>query len=266
MARESPGGHAALSLSRLLLFTGAYSTGLLLYLAIEPTRVWMLPLIALLVTLAADGILRDHPAARRQQELLWTAPRLFLPCLLALGSGLFLEDALRGYWVLPGSLVAGAAMAAVLSAEYNSIDPDSPSYAQGRFVLHIGTYLTAFSLYAVVYTFEVSLVPAALCVGLASTLLAVELLHEAESERGRTLVYAGVVGLVVAEARWALYFLPLESYLAAVFLLLVFYLASGLVQHHLSDDLTAPVLTEFAVIAALGVVIVTLGRIFESGG
>jgi len=69
----------------------------------------------------------------------------------------------------------------------------------------------------------------------------------------------------VAQARWALYFLPLESYLAGVFLLLVFYLASGLVQHHLNNDLRPPVVTEFAGITVLGIIIVTLGRVFESG-
>jgi hypothetical protein len=62
-----------------------------------------------------------------------------------------------------------------------------------------------------------------------------------------------------------LYFLPLESYLAGVFLLIIFYVSSGLVQHHLNDDLRAPVIAEFAAISALGVVIVTLGRLFESG-
>jgi len=62
-----------------------------------------------------------------------------------------------------------------------------------------------------------------------------------------------------------LYFLPIESYLAAVFMLLVFYMTSGLVQHHLNDDLRPPVVLEFIGIALVGVAIVTLGRIFESG-
>jgi hypothetical protein len=82
----------------------------------------------------------------------------------------------------------------------------------------------------------------------------------------RALVFAAVVGLIVAEARWALYFLPLESILAGMFLLIVFYLTSGLVQHHLTNDLSRGVVAEFVSSALLGVLIVTLGRIFESGG
>jgi hypothetical protein len=153
----------------------------------------------------------------------------------------------------------------VLYAQHVSIDGASASYATARFVLNIGTYLTAFALFAVVYAFDVALVPAALTVGLVSLLLAVEVLREAEADPVRALVFAGVIGLVVAEARWALYFLPLESYLAGVFLLIVFYVASGLVQHHLNDDLQGSVLAEFAAMGALGVLIVTLGRVFEAG-
>ena len=108
--------------------------------------------------------------------------------------------------------------------------------------------------------------PATATVGLVSLLLAVEVLREAEADPMRALVFAGAIGLVAAQARWALYFLPLESYLAGVFLLLVFYVSSGLVQHHLDDDLQAPVVTEFSLITLAGILIVALGRIFESTG
>ena len=49
-------------------------------------------------------------------------------------------------------------------------------------VLNLGTYLGAFAFYAVVYTLDVSLVPAAVAVGLVSMLLAVEVLREADIE------------------------------------------------------------------------------------
>ena len=163
-----------------------------------------------------------------------------------------------------GVLAAALLMGLVLYAETASLDGQGQFYPAGRFVLNVGTFLTAFAFYVVVYEFEVSLLPAALTVGLISMLLAVEVLREAEADPVRALVFAGAIGLVVAEARWALYFLPLESYLAGVFLLLCFYVSSGLIQHHLDDDLRAPVALEFSVITLLGVIIVALGRIFET--
>jgi hypothetical protein len=251
--------------SRVPLLAGVYAAGLLLFLAVEPTKPWILLVVTGVIAVGADGILRDHPHALREDDAAWTAPLLFLPTLLALGVGLFLEDVLRGYWVVPGAMVAALLMGAVLYADHLSIDEDGPHYPAARFVLNIGTYLTGFAFYAVVYSFDVSLVPAALAVGLVSLLLSVEVLREAEADPVRALAFSAVVGLIVAEARWVLYFLPLESYLAGVFLLLVFYMVSGLVQHHLNDDLSPPVVAEFVAIALLGVLIVTLGRVFESG-
>jgi hypothetical protein len=200
-----------------------------------------------------------------EEDIAWTAPSLFLPTLMSLGAGLFLEDALSGYWVVPGVAVAAVLMAMVQYAEYTAVDAYGRGFAGARFLLNLGTFLTAFAFFSVVYSFDVSLIPAAVTVGLISLLLSVEVLRESEADPVRSLVYAAAIGVIVAQARWALYFLPLESYLAGVFLLLVFYLASGLVQHHLNDDLSPPVVTEFAAITVLGIIIVTIGRVFESG-
>ena len=258
-------GPSVLRSARVPLLVGAYAAGLLLFLAVEPTRPWILLVVTGLVALGADGILREHPQSRLESDVAWTVPLLFLPTLMALASGLVLEDVVNGYLVVPGTLAAATLMGAVLYADYVSIDGDHPSYPTARFVLNVGTYLTGFAFYAAVYAYGVSLVPAAIVVGLVSLLLSVEVLREAEADPIRALVFAGVVGIIVAEARWALYFLPLESYLAGVFLLLVFYMVSGLVQHHLNDDLDGPVIIEFASIALVGVLIVTLGRVFEAG-
>jgi hypothetical protein len=254
-----------MSSSRIPLLVLVYAFGLVLFLAIEPTKTWILMVVTGLVALGVDGTLRTHPRAVLEEDIVWTAPLLFLPTLMALGAGLFLEDALDGYWILPGAGVAAVLMGATLYAEYVTVDPYGPAYTGARFLLNLGTFLTAFAFYSVVCSFDVSLVPAAIVVGLISVLLSVELLRESDADPRRALVYAATIGIIVAQARWALYFLPLESYLAGVFLLLVFYLTSGLVQHHLNDDLRTPVITEFAAIAILGVIIVTIGRIFESG-
>jgi hypothetical protein len=243
-----------------------YAIGVLLFLAIEPTHPWILLVVTVLVTLGTDGVLRAHPLGDFRGDPAATAPFLFLPALYTLGSGLFLEDVLKGYWAVPGVIAGSALLGAIALADYNSVDPQDAFYPLARLMLNIGTYLTAFAFFSVVYTFDISLVPAAVAVGLVTLLLSVEILREAEADPVRALVYAGVVGLVVAEARWGLYFLPLESYLAAVFLLLVFYLGSGLVQHHLADDLRGPVVMEFVLIAVVGILIVALGRIFESSG
>lgn len=139
----------AFSTSRVVLLVAAFSLGLLLFLSIEPTEPWILLVVTAVVAIGADGILRDHPIAAFEDDIAWTAPFLFLPTMLALASGLFLEDAISGYWVLPGVLIVAALMGSVLFAGQASVDQDGPLYPASRFILNIGTYLTAFGLLAV---------------------------------------------------------------------------------------------------------------------
>ena len=63
----------------LVLIFGA---GLLLFLAVSPNKPWILLLVTGLVAIGTDGILREHPHAQRENDLVWTAPLLFLPTLL----------------------------------------------------------------------------------------------------------------------------------------------------------------------------------------
>jgi hypothetical protein len=250
---------------RIPLVAGIYALGLGLYLLIEPTQAWLLPFVAVLVALGTDGIVRSHPNSIFR-EALDAAPYLLVPTILTLASGFFLEDTVVSYWTLLAALVAGGLMAAVLYAEYVSVDIESPLYPAARFALNVATYLSAFGLYAAMYDFGLGLVRAAFCVGLVSLVLAAEVLRETEimpppvaRESLRSLGFAAAIGLIVAEARWALYFVPLDGFLAAVLLLLFFYVASGIVQHYVTGHLSWQVSVEFALVASLGLLMIVLG-------
>ena len=67
--------------------------------------------------------------------------------------------------------------------------------------------------------------------------------------------------MIVAEARWVLYFIPLDGFLAGVFILLVFYLTTGVISHYLTDHLDRNVLMEFALVSLVGLAIVVGGRV-----
>ena len=245
------------------LLTVVYGIGLALYLGVEPTQPWILLALVGLVGLGADGILRSHPEAGLR-GIADTAPFLFIPVLFALASGLFLEETISGYEAVPAAIVSSLLFAGALYGEYTSVS-HGPSYAFGRLALHVLTYVAAFGFYAVVFEFDVELLPAAFAIGLFSMLLAVELFREAEADAYRALVFAGAIGLVVAELRWALYFIPLEEFLSAIVLLLGFYLATGLVQHHLTNDLDRRIALEFGVVTAAGVAIIVIGRALSLG-
>lgn len=245
---------------RIPLLALIYAVGLTLFIAIDPVQPWILLVLTVLVGLGADGIIRSHPAGEFH-TVADTAPFLFVPVLFTLSSGLFLEDVILSYWAVPAVIAAGVLMAATLYAEHVSVEPGSASFPFARFLLNVITYLTAFGFYAVVYGFEVDLLPAAFAAGLISMLLSVEVFREAEADPLRALVFAAVIGVIVAEARWVLYFIPLEGFLAGVFILLVFYLATGVISHYLTDHLDRDVLAEFALVTAAGLAIVIGGRV-----
>jgi hypothetical protein len=236
----------------------AYAAGMGLFLAVEPTQPWVLLLLVGLMGLGVDGIVRAHPRGdfRNPAD---TAPYLFIPVLFTLASGLFFEELVEGYWNAAAVLAATVLFGVAVQAEYASVDTEAPSHAPARFILNILTYLTAFGFYSVVYSFDVALLPSALAAGLVSLLLAVEVFREAEADPMRTLVFAAATGLIVGEMRWMLYFVPLEGFLAAVFLLLAFYLTSGLIHHHLIGHLDRIVALEFALVTLAGLGIVILG-------
>jgi hypothetical protein len=219
----------------------------------------MLLALTAIMALGADGIVRSHPRGGFR-TVADTSPYLFVPVLYTLSAGLFLEDVILSYWAAPAVIGASALMAATLYAEYISIEQDHPRFPLARLVLNIATYLTAFGFYAVVYGFDVELAPAAFAVGLVSTLLAVEIFREAEADPVRALVFAAVIGVVLGEARWVLYFMPLDGFLAGVALLLVFYLSTGVISHYLTEHLDRGVVLEFVLVTLAGLAIVVGGR------
>lgn len=241
------------------LFSLIFGLWLQLFLSIDPVQSWILLTLAVAVAVGTDGIVRSHPQGDFR-TIADTSPYLFVPVLFTLSAGLFLEDVILSYWTVPAVIGASALLGTAVYAEHVTVDPDNPQFPLARFLLNVITYLTAFGFYAVVYGFDVNLAPAALAVGLVSTLLAVEIFREAEADAIRALVFAAVIGLVVAEARWVLYFLPLDGFLAGVFLLLVFYLSTGVISHYLTNHLDRGVLLEFAVVTAAGLAIVIGGR------
>ena len=238
--------------------------GMAFYLAIEPTQGWLLLLLAGLAALGTDGVLRSHPSSpfARFDD---TASFLLLPALLTLGGGLFLEDVVSGYWSVPVGALTTLGFAAVLNGQYLSVDARWPVYTTARLVVSICAYVAAFALFSVVYEFDIGLLGAAFSVGLISLLLSLEILREttpvgATTEARAAIVYPGAIGLFLAQLTWALHFLPLEGFLAAAFLLLAFYAASGVAQNYLLRQLDLATAGEFAVVAAVGLSIVVIAH------
>lgn len=252
---------AVARLDRLYIMAALFAIGFTAYLAIEPTQNWLLLLLAGLVGLSTDAVVRAHPNGGFQR-LDDTALYLFVPVLLTLSLGLFLEEVAEGYWSLLAGLGAAIPFAIVLQAEYDSVDRRSPAYGGARLILNVATYVIAFLFYATIYDFDLGFVAVPFAAGIVSLLLAIEILREEALETPRTLLYAVAIGVLLSEAAVTMNFLPLEGTVAAVFLLLAFYLMTGLMHNYLGDRLSVRAVGEFSGIALLGLLIVVISHAY----
>jgi hypothetical protein len=258
--RQPPALEGTVSrLDRIIGLAAALALGLTAFLAIEPTQNWLLLLLCGLAALGTDGIVRNHPRARFQR-LDDTALFLFVPVLFTLGMGLFFKEVAGGQ----GTVLAGIASVIpyymVLRAEYESVHRGSDSYHYHRLVLNGATYIIAFLFFATIYDFNLPLLTSAFAAGIIGVLLAIEVLREEALDTARTILYAAAVGLLVGQSAWATHFLPLQGGAAAVFLLLAFYLMSGLMHNYLAQRLTARTAGEFGAVALAGLLMVALAH------
>ena len=252
---------AVTRLDRVHALAVVLALGLTAYLAIEPTQSWLLLLLSGLAALGADGVVRTHPKARFHR-LDDTALFLFVPVLFTLGLGLFLEEVAGGHWTIIVGLTSVIPYWAILRAEYESVDRASDDYHYHRLILNIATYVIAFLFFATIYDFELGLATSSFAAGIVSILLGIEVLREEAMDTPRTVIYAIAIGVLLAETAWATHFLPLEGSPAAVFLLLAFYLMTGLMHSYLADRLNPRTAAEFSAVALAGLLIVTVSHTY----
>jgi len=238
-----------------VILTALVSVGFLAFVLIEPTPRWLALLLAIVAGLGVDGVLR---AARHQPFASGadTTPFLFLPALFALATPVFLEYNVEGFWAVPGALIAGLAFGAIVVAEVASVRADEPLRVPARFVAAAATYFVVFALFSLAYAFDLDLAAAVIAVALIGVLLAVELLRDDQIDAYETLVLAGVIGIIVGEARWVLQYMPIDGYLAGLTLLLLFYFVTGVAHAYVVRQLDRTVAAEYGAVALVGIALV----------
>jgi hypothetical protein len=253
-------GELSNRLDRVHVLAVALALLLTLYLTVEPTYNWLLLLVCALAAFGTDAIVRHHPDADFER-LDDTALYLFVPVLFTLSAGIFIEEVAEGYWTAAAGVLSVIPFWLILRAEYESVDRSSASYQTTRLILNGATYVVAFLFFATIYDFDLSTLTASFAAAIVSVLLAIEVLREEGMESTRTILYSLAIGLLLGEAAWAAHFLPLNESAAAVFLLLAFYMMTGLMHNYLARRLGVKTVSEFAAVALAGLAIITLSHV-----
>ena len=244
----------------IAILGGLMTIAFVMFVAIEPTPRWLLLFAAVIAVLGTDGALRQtwpRPFAGTG-DAADSTPYLFLPALAAIAAPMLIEHNVRGYLVLPAALLAGAAFTVVIVAQVSSVRVGTPVYPLARLISTAAVYFAAFTLFSLSYVLDVELPAAVVAVGVVGAMLGVELFREGQVDPLETLLFAVVTGVIVGEARWAMYYIPAGGYLAGLALLLAFFLVTGLLHSHLTRRLNRAVTLEYGGIAAAGVLLVVI--------
>jgi hypothetical protein len=183
------------------------------------------------------------------------------------------------FWILPGLVTVAAAavvpplfankvlwliglgltylsLALVLMAEYHVVDPADPLYGRSRVALNLFTYVAAFVLYAAIYVTRTRSLLSSTAVVVVSIPLAIELLRGTEEGMPRAWTYALVIGLIMGQVTWALNYWGMSGLMGGIWLLMVFYVSTGVVQQHLLGRLSRRVAVEYGLVALVALALV----------
>lgn len=179
-----------------------------------------------------------------------------LPIALVLVAVLLLPYAPSStYWVI-GLMLTGIALGLSMAGIYYTIDPFATGYRRARLGLNALTYATALLLFLVVYRTRVRSIVSATEITLLSGLLALELLRGSGRPLSQVALYAGISGLILGQATWALNYWRLDSLTGGLVLLLLFYNVVSLSQNAIQGPIRRRVLIEHALLTIIGLALI----------
>jgi hypothetical protein len=214
----------------------------------------MLVLVAALISAGADTLIRSHPTLAGQVGRR-TFVHWILPGATALVAGAALNRAPAGpvWWF--GLALTAVALIAVLVAEYIVVDRNDPSWDLAALGLTALAYVVALVLFAVLRSLSARALVSATVSGLVAAGLAWRLLALKGAPAGGSARSAAVVGLVVAEAIWALNYWRVSPSSTGLLAMIPFYLTVGIAQQQLAGRLSARIWVEYIAVGSLALAI-----------
>ncbi len=204
-------------------------------------------LIALVIS-GTDAVVRAHPRSQTG-ELRYRWAFWGLPSALILVALLLLPLAPSVLYWATGLALMGVSLGIAMTGIYHTADPFATGYRRARLGLNALTYAVALIIFLVVYQTRVRSILSATEVMVLSGLLALELLRGSERPLRLVALYAGITGVVLGEATWALNYWRLNSLTGGLLLLVLFYDVVGLAQHAIQGRMSRRVLFEFVLIS-----------------
>ena len=221
---------------------------------------WLLIVSLVIVTCTgADVFIRSHPQMQTRR-------------LPTINLGFVVIELAPGFWILPSftivasfaffrlfgaslgatagilaSVAAGGLLLATLLGQHYALDRRPGVRHNARLALQTIAFLLAFGVFSAVYFARLRTLYSAALIGATGMLLAYALLQWTPPRTGLALL-AFMVGLTLAEATWALNYWAAPFLLGGALLLVIFYVATGLLQNHLEGTLSRRIFWEYGLL------------------
>jgi len=231
---------------------------------------WLLIASLVVITCTgADVFIRSHPQMQTRQ-------------LPTIDLGVVVFELAPGFWILPSftiiasfaffrlfgaslgttagilaSIAAGGLLLATLLGQHYALDRRPGVRHNARLTLQTIAFLLAFGLFSAIYYARLRTLYSAALIGASGALLAYALLQWTPQRHG-LLLLSGMVGLSLAEATWALNYWAAPFLLGGALLLVIFYVASGLLQNHLEGTLSRRIFWEYGLLGGALLVAVVI--------
>ena len=219
---------------------------------------------ALVLVLSMNAMLwRQLPYRDCRPLYRWTYS--ILPFMVVGGGSLFLRIMGDGQWVTWGMPVIATLFTLAIYAEYHIVDPLRHPFPRARLILNLATYLVAFAFYTVIYDLRIEGIEALLSILVVSFLLGLELFRIGEKAFPRDILHALVTGIIVSQVAWGLALWPIGGLVGGVFLLLVFYPITGIVQSYFLNGPSRGAVLEYCSVTLVGFVLLFGVRVWWGG-
>lgn len=216
--------------------------------------------LVIIASAGADLLARSHPAMQHRQ-------------LPVLNLGVVALELAPGFWILPSFTIissfaffrlfsgqlqgaafalaiaaAGGLLLAVLVCQHYALDREGQVSQPAQLALQAMAYLLAFGCFSAVYYARLRTLYSAALIGASGTLLAYALLTWAP--RRNLALLALLVGLILAEATWALNYWALSFLLGGTILLVLFYVITSLLHHQAAGTLRRRLVVEYGLLGS----------------
>ncbi len=228
-----------------------YVFGSPLSVALSPQ--WIVGLILVGLTMAGtDYVLREHPRYRstwtRHTFLFW-----ILPVAVTI-TGILIAPRLAAWhpllWIA-GLLLTGFGLASVIVAEYRALSGDVQLTIPAQVYLNLVAYLVALLAFTAVYGSRTRSLLSGPAISLLAAVLSLGLLRTEVEHVSKTWAYSLTIGLVLGEITWVLNYWRISGLAGGAFLVVFFYLTTGLAQLDLWGRLNKRTVAEYAGVALL---------------